>query len=372
MNPLRKIIGLLIIIFVGIPTLFGIIWAVGITRAAVSPELISDLPQEVIDEIPYFIDDVYQSLQKEGVTDDERAREWIRASQKAGFSPREFIDEIGLTGWLKNELSRSLQEIGEILRGEIPPRPIILDFRPLRQAFKHPAVEKAFFKTIENLPPCEPDQAEIWTQSADDKYFHESLPACRPEDMELARKARQNIQYQIDEDIPDDVNLFENAEYFPRGVSISKMLVSLTYLLFFIPVIFIFIGSLIAAQSKSSFFRWAGISTLVAGVPALLLALLVRNIVPWISNHFPYAYSADIPFDIHEVVFDNLGGVFGVILDKLFSPVVAVAGIVCVIGVIFFAFSFAFNGENDLRRQPISESMSQKEPSTPKENVKQD
>ena len=41
---IRKIIGLLIIILLGIPTLFGIIWAVGLTRAAVSSEILSDLP----------------------------------------------------------------------------------------------------------------------------------------------------------------------------------------------------------------------------------------------------------------------------------------------------------------------------------------
>lgn len=355
MNPFRKIIGFLIVALIGIPTLFGIIWAVGLTRAAVSPELISDLPQEVIDEVPYFIDDVYESLQKEDVTYDRWAREWIRASRKTGFSPRKFIDEIGLTDWLKIELSRSLQEIGEILRGDIPPRPIILDFRPLKRALKHPAVERVFLEILNELPSCDADQLEIWEHTARDEFFHDSLPPCRPADMELARRTLQNIHSEMVLDIPDEVDLFQGHQYFPKGISISKSVISLTYLLFFIPIIFIMGGALIAAHSKSSFFRWTGVSTLVGGLPALLLALLFRNIIPWVSNHVPASYSTHVSFDVQKVIFDNLGGVFNVVLDKLFSPVVAVAGSVCVIGVIFFAFSFAFTGEGNSKTHPVSE-----------------
>ena len=52
MDVVRKSIGVLIIIFIGIPVLFGVIWAVGVTRAVISPEFLSDLPQEIIQKIP--------------------------------------------------------------------------------------------------------------------------------------------------------------------------------------------------------------------------------------------------------------------------------------------------------------------------------
>jgi len=52
MNGIRKVIGLLIIIFIGVPVLISIIWAVGITRAVVSPEFLSEMPREIITKIP--------------------------------------------------------------------------------------------------------------------------------------------------------------------------------------------------------------------------------------------------------------------------------------------------------------------------------
>ena len=52
MNQTRTVLGLLIMIFFAIPILFGIIWAVGLTQAVVSRKMLSELPREVIGEIP--------------------------------------------------------------------------------------------------------------------------------------------------------------------------------------------------------------------------------------------------------------------------------------------------------------------------------
>jgi len=47
-------------LFIGLPILFAVIWAVGITRAAVSPELVSDLPKEIIEEVPSIVEEVFE------------------------------------------------------------------------------------------------------------------------------------------------------------------------------------------------------------------------------------------------------------------------------------------------------------------------
>jgi hypothetical protein len=346
MNSTRKILGLLVIVFFGIPTLFGIIWAVGMTRAAVSPELLSDLPQEIINEAPYVVDDMYKAMQQKDAVSDENAREWINAAQKSGFSPRDLMKEIGLMGWLKNELSHSLQQVGEMLRGEIPTDSIILDFRPLKRALQHEGIEREFMNILDQLPPCTVAQQEIWDGTVFDQYHddHISIPACKPS-AETIRESLQTMRHDIEEDIPDEVDIFENVDYFPRGLSISKVVVSLTYLLFLIPIAFIFLGSIIAAPSKTGFLRWSGASTIVGGLSALLLALFAKNVTNLFVYNLPYEYSSNIPFDIGEIIFDNLGGMFNVIFDKLFSPVIAVAGTVCVVGVILFALSYAFTVE---------------------------
>ena len=52
MYHVRRLIGALIVILLGVPLLFAIIWAVGFTRAAVSPQMVSELPQRIATEVP--------------------------------------------------------------------------------------------------------------------------------------------------------------------------------------------------------------------------------------------------------------------------------------------------------------------------------
>jgi hypothetical protein len=52
MDTARRLIGLLLIVFLGLPTLFGIIWAVGMIKASVSAEFLTDLPREIIADLP--------------------------------------------------------------------------------------------------------------------------------------------------------------------------------------------------------------------------------------------------------------------------------------------------------------------------------
>jgi len=352
MNPLRQIIGLLIIVFIGIPALFCIIWAVGLTRAAVSPELLSDLPQEIITEVPYFIDDIFNAAQREDSISDENTRVWINAAAKVGKSPRELLAEIGFLDWLKNNLSGSLKELGEILRGETGLRSIMLDFRPLKRAIMHEAVESYFFEIIKNLPPCSNTEIEQWETASindyHDDYHDHDLPACQPTP-EIARKALKSIRMEMLDDMPDEVDIIKKERHFPRGINLSRWIVSLTYLLFLIPVVFILVGSLVAASSKSSFFRWSGISTGIGGILALALALFAKNISTIALDSIPFHMSGKVSIEMQEVVFDNMGGILGVVFEKLFSPVVTVAGIVCIVGVVLFAFSYAFPSETENR-----------------------
>lgn len=133
MNVVRKSIGALIIIFVAIPVLIGIIWAVGVTKAAVSPEFLSDLPREVIEKVPNMIDDIVDEIDREDMVMDADGREWVWAIAKAETSPKELLGKVGILHWLENEVSRSLREMGEMLRGERPFRTIVLDMRPLKK-----------------------------------------------------------------------------------------------------------------------------------------------------------------------------------------------------------------------------------------------
>jgi hypothetical protein len=341
MTGLRKFIGFLILLLMGIPILFGIIWAVGLTKAAVSPEMVSELPREIIEGVPAYMDEFIAAAQKEDVYMDDNERAWINALAEADISIRDLMQETGISNWLEGELADSLETLGAVLRGERRPDPVVLDFRPLKKALQHEAIDKYLLKVLEKLPPCSEDQLEEWKDAALHPGFVdiEDLPACRPAGGVVAdylKVAKAEMVW----DMPDEVELFEGIHRFPRGLNVAQSAVSLSLVLFLIPAAFIFLGALVAATSKASFFRWSGVSTLVGGLSALGLAYFAKNIVPWAIHMSSYHCSEWTRLE--ELAVEKLGGLGIVLTDYLFSPVISVAGVVCVIGVILFALSFAF------------------------------
>ena len=91
-------------IFIAMPLLFAIIWAVGITKAVSSPEFLSDIPQEVIAQVPDLVDEMLAAMQEEDFSTDENAREWLKAITETDTSPKELMEETGLLNWLQDEL----------------------------------------------------------------------------------------------------------------------------------------------------------------------------------------------------------------------------------------------------------------------------
>jgi hypothetical protein len=338
MTAVRKIIAILIIGFIGLPILFGVIWVVGLTKATVSSEFISELPREIIREIPDIAEEIFEEGQKERVIRDENTRAWFRAAAEAGISPKQLMADIGLLDWLQYELSVSLEEVGEILRGERRPRPITIDLRPLKDILMRDEIDQYLIRVLEELPPCDEMEERQWIQIGRWGLDDRRLPACRP-DMEVAREALLEWRMDAIADMDNDVEIFEDVEFIPFGF--SRALPVLSSFLFVFPALFIFIGSLIAATSPASFFRWSGISTLLGALPALLLAFFVKYISLWGLRIAPF-YSSEWDTwspELQELIFEKTSWIPMRIIDQLFSPVVTVAVLVCVLGVVLFAIS---------------------------------
>lgn len=339
MTGLRKFIGFLVLVLIGIPVLFGVIWAVGITKAALSPEMVSELPREIIQEFPAYIDEFIDEARKEDMYMHENDRAWINAIADSDISIRELMRETGISGWLEGELSESLEAVSDMLRGERRAEPVILDCRPLKAALQHQAIDKYLLSVLDKLPPCSEEQLEEWRDAALHPGFVDELPACRPP-QEVVAEALKVAKAEMVWDIQDEIDIFEGVHHFPRGMNIAQSVVSLSLILFLIPAAFIALGSIIAASSKASFCRWSGISTLVGGLSALGLAYFAKNVVPW-AIHFSSYHHGEWT-RLEELAVEKFGGLGIVLTDYLFSPVVAVAGVVCVVGVVLFALSFAF------------------------------
>lgn len=338
MTALRKILALLIIIFIGLPILFGIIWFTGLTKASVSAEFISDLPQEIIAEIPDIAEEIFQEAQDKNVMSDENTRAWFQAAAEAGITPKQFMAEIGLLHWLENELSQSLVEIGKVLRGERRANTITINLRPLKDILLQEKIDLQLLKILENLPPCDEEGYQNWRQIAEKGLGHQELPLCQP-DIEIAKEALTMWRIEAIGEMEDEIEIFEDVRFLPFGI--SQTISTLSYILFIIPAFFIFLGALIAATSTASFFRWSGISILLGSLPALVISFFTKQITTWALNFVPYSYSASGSSELHDLILEKSSWIPIRIIDQLFSPVIHIAGIVCVIGVIVFVLSFA-------------------------------
>ena len=134
MKQARTFFGLLIMIFLAVPILFGIIWAVGFTQAFVSEKTLATLPGEVIAEVPGLLEGMMQAARDEGSDMDYDTRAWLNAMAAAGTAPKQLMRETGLDNWLERELRGSLAEIGRIMNGRSSARSVWLDMRPLKAA----------------------------------------------------------------------------------------------------------------------------------------------------------------------------------------------------------------------------------------------
>jgi hypothetical protein len=311
--------------------------------------MLSELPREVIAEIPDLVDGVLLAAKDEKIEMHPDARIWLKAVAGVATTPKEILKETGLNDWLEKELSGSLRTVGDILNGKTEARNVWLDLRPLKQALNHPAMERYLRQIMENLPVCTSEQVEVWKQKIQDPGHGDDLPPCRP-DAAVSVEAVAAIRSNFTRDIPDEVNFFKNSHFPYHRINIAKTVMSFTYLLFLIPALFILIGALVAAHCKSHFFRWSGAVTLIGGGLALGLATLVKQIIPWSTRFNPGSYSAHW-LHWRDLVGDHLGGIGLIFTRHLVSPVITVAGAVCVVGLLLFAFSFTFNREPEANAQ---------------------
>ena len=213
MNQTRTVLGLIIMVFLAIPVLFGIIWAVGLTQAVVSQKTLTELPGEIIAEVPDLLDGMVLAARDESSDLDYDSRTWLAAMDGISPTPRELMKETGINDWLEKELSGSLRNLGNILNGKTAARDIRLDMRPLKAAFNHPTMERWLSQVMEKLPPCSESQARDWERFMLRDNRYDSLPPCRPAAGQEAA-AISLIRSHVTRDIPDQVR-FIGKHPFP-------------------------------------------------------------------------------------------------------------------------------------------------------------
>jgi len=350
MSPIRKFIGFFIAALIGIPVLFGTIIAVGISNAVVTPEVMSDMPREIIEELPDVIDDIYNAMILEEDIDDDKARVILDSMKRSGTTPRKVMEESGMFEWLREELSDTLRQFGEVLRGERVPGPIRLQLEPLKQAILHPAMTSYLKSLIKSLPECRDTGLEEWKRLAftndwSDGFDLDQFPECRPAGIEITDEMVMMFQQRAVEEMPDEEEIMDDWEDIPRGWNITRTVSAVTYTLFIFPALFIFLGSLIAATSKSSFFRWSGVSTMIGGLLAYGMASLLNNLIPVTEFGLRYNLADSFSSRFEEVVVSKTASLTEIFMNSLFGPASKLGGTVAVIGLILFALAFLINDD---------------------------
>jgi hypothetical protein len=341
MDAVRKIIGLILIVFFGLPILFGMIWAVGLIKATVSPEFLIDLPRQIIAEVPGKADEIFRDAQSEDYISDANTRAWFQAAAKTGTTPSQLMAKTGLNDWLTGELSGSLRQVGRVLRGEARPRPIVIDLKPLKHAVLSPEMESFLESTLNNLPPCDEQGIKSWQDIAASGPEHRELPACRPAP-EASKAAIAAARTKVVSDIPDDVQVFRDVRNFPvLPLGLSRTITMLSYLLFLIPAAFILLGAVIADSTPGGFLKWSGASIFIGAIPALLLALAVKYFALWGLASGGFNWHGQRTSELADLMIDKLRNIPESIINQLFSPVIVVAAAVCAVGVVLFALSYS-------------------------------
>jgi hypothetical protein len=335
----RKVLGVLIVIFIAIPILFGVIWAVGMVRATTSAAFLSDLPRDILAELPATADAVLAAGRDEEIIDDPAARAWFQAAAKTGTSMKDLMARTGITAWVEDELSASLKRLGDMLRGQARLEAVIVDMRPLKKALRDPAMDAFLEATAANLPPCGESDIQAWRDIASGLSRGRDLPGCSP-DPALAREALLAARDRSLRDMDDEVQIMEGEapEVFVR-YGISRIVSGASYALFLLPALFILLAVLIGAKTPADRWRWSGITILASSLPALILAFGVEKFAAWMVHGGIYRWHSPWGSEVGRMVLDKLSWIPVRVMDGLFSPVVGVAAVVSVLGVVCLALA---------------------------------
>lgn len=353
MLTVKRTIGAFIILFIAIPVLFAVIWAYGITKAVVSPEFISNLPQDLMAELPLLIEEVSADIETRWHGVDEDSRIWLKAFRENGTDLNRLLKESGLEDWIQSDVQSAFQEVGDILRGERTAGTVALDLRPLKAALKSPVIINEVAAIVSKLPPCSKVDDIWWTDRleqtlASEGEYNLKLMPCRPSNMDnLPAALSLYIEREIEE-IPDSVEMLHVDRDLPRGLDFTRWLAQFMLLIFIVPAFFIFLGALIGSDSRPSFLRWIGVPTLAGAGLVFLLTSTVTRFLPSLIFYHP-----DFQFEIrgYEFLTAKFFTLFSSISQHLFQPVNKAAMIISVIGIVLIALSYSFNTSKEEQKR---------------------
>lgn len=354
MKTFRRIFALLIIITLGVPILIVMMCLVGLITGMVSPEFLDKLPTKLADRTPVFFQQVITEINQDDTYQDAGVKAWTKAIGQSATKPAQLVDSIGITTWMKKDVTVALCDMGKMVRGEIPISSVWLDLRPLKAAMQHPAVTQYIKEVFENLPPCSTSATRGKIDTTQVSCHHKCWPACRPSNLEQAALSLHHDLFFREQDMPDTINLMNvnpsTDTVRHHSGDISSLYHGITYSLLLIPFLILLVASFIATLTLHGTLRWLGLSTLIGGICSFALSSLldwfVKDIPRIFSSHYCHTNYASDDLAVWQInSLDHLRSHLMFLLEPLTNSVDQISGFVAITGIIFFALSYFLTPE---------------------------
>jgi len=335
-------VGLIILALVGVPLMAAMIVAVGVTKAALSPEVHLDVAKEVANRAPALADDLFESALQPGAVVDANARAWLTAAHETGVKPSELLVESGLINWLRTQPEEIISKLTAYLNGKLPEQEVVLRTDLLKGAFLHPRMQMFFSDLLSKLPPCEKPQLEVWGEAFNaPKARGPVLPACDPG----VGSATIQVLASRFQEYPDQVRLLRSdEEHLRRGMGMLGLASGLMWLLLLGPLVVIFAVAALGGGFWRGFWTWSGVSVLLSALLAMAGGLLLRSVVAAAAVFDPAHWHVmeRSPFwsnQANVTLTRHAAGLFGFVLERFTAPVSHVAAWVAGAGILFIVFA---------------------------------
>ena len=271
-----RLISSLLLFFIGIPLLFGMIWATGAGRAVVHPNFLGQVPHKVVKAVPDVLDKMFKALETAKEPRNRDGKLWVKAVRDSQIKPSNLMKQLKMDLWLKQEVGTAFKRFGQAMRGKKLKSDIVLDLRPLKQALRSPQFHQSVVKVMNGLPACDDKGKSDWLKAIrevkrarQDQEVDVNLPACNPG--ELATRLVLGDMVMATVKMPDKKVLLRVADA-PVALRALRTTQSLFWVFFLLPIILILAFSVIAGTGWRGLFQRCGWTSLVSGAIALGVA----------------------------------------------------------------------------------------------------
>lgn len=347
MKGVLKIVGVLVLIFLAIPSLVVVIVSTSSARVVTQPTFLSEVPRRVIREFPEVVDKAFHAAKQPNAVQNPNARAWIAAASKVQTTPNQLLQKMGVYSWLQTELDAMFQKISSVIRGNKAKGDIALNLRPLNKALVSPVFQSYVRELLKHLPACTASQSQDWGRWATRRHSDRPLPGCNP-GAAVTHVMLGNYILRASK-MPAQITIIK-AKDIPSAFLGAKLARVGVWFGFLLPLLLLVLGASLASSHRKGALRWFGFGALAGGSLPLIaswffkevaLQMTMLNPTHWkLSQHSQFWTT-----EANRVLFKKISLIANDTISPILTSTSSVASSICLIGVLFVVLSLAAPGK---------------------------